>query len=541
MFMNAKSSIVKVYRFGTSGYRHDADEAFNVEVVKQITHAIADALIQSMHAAHVAKPILVGGDTREKTKMAIPVIIEVLLAKGLDVYEVQGDVPTPILAYTAAHLDTLAGNGVGSAGAILMTASHNPWNYGGYNFLTAEGAVASSALSQQFEALQENPLNLTLNRDALGVDPTPRVFHILPYESYLEHLRDVIQIDVAALAEANLHVAYDPLYATGRYYFPKLLEDLGIEQVKVIHGEDERPEGYTGEPEPSAENLEALSQVIRQWQRQVPEALMVGFSNDGDADRFGVLDEKGQFLHPNTILRLIAYLMVHHRQAQGALVRSQATTHALDEMVKPYGIDVIQTPVGYKYIAEVFIEHDATPSQAPIILGGESSGGLSILHHIPEKDGLLANLLIAELIAKEKQPLSAIVEKVEALSPHHFIFTEWSIQTELKTQILNQAHSLFSEGGSLGPNLVVDVPRSQSEAQALTRVFHTQDGIKLYLSDGSWVLVRASGTEPLVRVYLEVQDADKIKLQRKQEDLEAFWTAYFENLGIAPESIKRKA
>ena len=530
-----------MYQFGTSGYRHDADDSFNEAVVTQITQAIADVLIQTMHQEQIAKPVLVGGDTREKTKMAIPIIIQTLLAKGLDVYEVQGDVPTPVLAYTAAHLDEIAGNGVGSAGAILMTASHNPWNYGGYNFLTNDGAVAPSSMTKQFEALQAKPLNLILDRQALGLSKAPQIFHLLPYEAYLDHLKEVIKLDVTAIKSAELHIGYDPLYATGRHYFPKLMEDLGVQDVKLIHCEDERPQGYDGEPEPSAENLTELSQIVKNWTAQEPEALIFGASNDGDADRFGVLDENGDFLHPNTILRLIAYLMVHHRQAEGVVVRSQATTHALDEMMKTYHIPVLQTPVGYKYIAEVFSEYDNDSSKPNVLLGGESSGGLSILNHVPEKDGLLANLLIAELVAKEQLPLSAIVKKIEALTLNRFIFTEWSIHTELKSQILNKALTLFTEGGSLGTDLIVDVAGSNAEANALKEVFHTQDGVKLYLTDGSWVLVRASGTEPLVRVYLEVQDADATRLQRKQDALESFWLDSFDNLGISPSHIKRKA
>ena len=540
--MNSSSASSKtIYKFGTSGYRHNDDAAFNEGVVRQITEAIGDVLIQAMHEEGIVKPIVVGGDTRVKTKMAIPIIIQTLLGKGLDVYEVQGDVPTPVLAYTAAHLAEIAGNTVGAAGAILMTASHNPWDYGGYNFLTDDGAVASSAMTQQFEALQESPLHLVLDRERLGVKNPPSVFHILPYEAYLDHVRDVIRLDVEAIRQANLHIAYDPLYATGRHYFPKLMEDLGVQEVKLIHCEDELPDGYQGEPEPSAEHLEELSHCVKKWTAKKPEALVMGFSNDGDSDRFGVLDEHGRFLHPNTILRLIAYLMVQHRQAKGIVARSQATTHALDAMLKPYGIEVLQTPVGYKYIAEVFIEYDNDPSKPNVLLGGESSGGLSILNHIPEKDGLLANLLIAELVAKEGLPLSQIVEKVEALLTHQFVFTEWAIQTELKSQILNHALQLFSEGGSLGADLFVDVARSNQEAQALQKGFHTQDGVKLYLTDGSWVLVRASGTEPLVRVYLEVQGTDAFQVAQKQEALEVFWTTYFDNLGIAEESIKRKA
>ena len=242
-----------IYKFGTSGYRNNTDAGFNQAVVEQITHAIADVLIEQMTTDwQQVRPVLLGGDTRQKTKEAIPVIMAVLQARGLDVYQIEGDVPTPVLAYAAAYLKDLTGCDTPAAGAILMTASHNPWDYGGYNFLTPEGAVAPSSLSEQFEARQANPSNAVLNREGLGASATPFKRALQPYQAYYKHLKNRVGLSATVFEEQPIAVFYDPLYATGRHYFPKLMEDFGV-IATTIHDDDNRPAGYTGEPEPSAE------------------------------------------------------------------------------------------------------------------------------------------------------------------------------------------------------------------------------------------------------------------------------------------------
>ncbi|MFM7390719.1 MAG: hypothetical protein ACKO34_08895 [Vampirovibrionales bacterium] len=537
-----------VYAFGTSGYRSNTDAGFNTAVVSQITHAIADTLIVDMHKTGKAGPVLVGGDTRPKTKESIPLIVDILLQRGLDVYQIDGDVPTPVLAYAANALEVLTGNNQGAAGAILMTASHNPWDYGGYNFLTPDGAVAPSELSKTFEYYQQHPLGVLLNRETLGLPATPECKSLLPYEAYYRHLLHGLQLDANALKQANLNIGYDPLYATGRYYFPKLLEDLGVQQVTVFHGDDVRPDGYHGEPEPSPENLTELASWLQGTYAQQPQALTVGFANDGDSDRFGVLDEQGTYLVPNTVLKLVLYSLMEHRlpaDTQGVVVRSQATTHALDSLAAQRGWPVIQTPVGYKYIAESFIEQAQQHPEQPVLLGGESSGGLSIVNHVPEKDGLLANLLIAELIAKEGKPLSQIVTHVDAQLSTAYSFREYALRTEAKQAFVDYALSLFhSDAGSetLVAGFTLDVATTNQEANKLKQHFGTQDGVKLYFTNGAWALVRTSGTEPLARLCVETQGSTLAEAEAQAETLSQHFLAWLqEHHGLTPADIKRKA
>ncbi len=470
---------MNTYKFGTSGYR--SVTAFDEAVVQQITHAIADTLIPQTGDL----PVLIGGDTREKTRRFLPLIAQWLQARGLDVYQVEGDVPTPVLAFAAANAPAIIGRPC--AGAILMTASHNPWEYGGYNFLTPDGAVVPSTMSAQFEALQAAPTHARLER-------TGNLYTFDPYPAYQQHLTRRIGLQWDKLRASKLKIAYDPMYATGRRVFPRLLSDVGI-KIDTLHNTDVLPPGYEGMPEPKAPYLTELQALVTA--SKAP--LTVGFANDGDADRFGVMAESGRLLTPNEVLLLVLdHLLGHRHFRKGVVVRSQATTHALDALAAQFDLETIQTPVGYKYIAETFIER-AEKGQSPVLLGGESSGGLSIFNHIPEKDGLLANLLVAEIMAVHQQPLEGLLAALKARLPMQYAFQEWSLRTDQGPVFLERFHQ-WSQGQG-APE--VDVALTQAEAERLQRHFGTQDGVKLYLSDGSWVLFRQSGTEPLVRLYIE--------------------------------------
>jgi phosphomannomutase len=514
--MQSSTTPVQTYPFGTSGYRSDTLEGFNPAVVACITASITDYLIEAMHRAGKALPVLIGGDTREKTKMALPLIVKQLLACGLDVIEVAGDVPTPVLALLAR--DAPEGP---TAGAILMTASHNPWPYGGYNFITPDAAIVSSAVSAQFVKLQQHPKGLVLNRSGLGLSQQPSHQVIDPYPLYQHHVQDGLNLNYNRIKQANIALFYDPMYATGRTFFPRLLADHGI-ALTAIHATEVRPSNYQGMPEPSAEHLTELSALVAQSGRTHP--LTMGLANDGDADRFGVMDETGRTLNPNEVLALTLYHLIHHRapSTAGVVVRSQATSHRLDAMAEAAGYSILQTPVGYKYIAEVFIAHEHDPSKAPVLLGGESSGGLSIGGHIPEKDGLLANLLMVELVATEQRPLTAILDTINGSLPQQFVFTELALQTPDGKAILAFIQQLKGKDIDGVSGFTIDAEKTTANAQALLAQFGTQDGVKLYFTNGAWLLVRASGTEPLVRLYLETTGASLVIAQSTALCLQAW-------------------
>lgn len=531
-------SVKKVYRFGTSGYRNAEEDGFNESVIRQITGAIKDYLVEEIEKKGKLVPVLLGGDTREKTRRFIPLIAELLKEAGLDVYQADSDIPSPVLAYAARYFVNLNLGHSETLGAILMTASHNPWPYGGYNFLTPDAAVMPTPVSKKFEAYQETPLNKTVNRTALGGTPTGSITLFDGYPLYRDHLKNSIGIQYDIIRSSGLKIYYDPLYATGRNYLPRLLQEEGIE-CTVIHGTDERPAGYDRMPEPTGSNLPELSKLVK---GDNTNTLKVGLSNDGDADRFGILDENGCYLNCNDVLFLILHHLVTHKKQQGVVVRSQATTHALDALAEKYSLSVIQTPVGYKYIAEEFIEHEEA-GKIPVLLGGESSGGVSTLGHIPEKDGLLANLLIAELIATEGKPLSQILLSVKSQLSRSYCFRELGVTTENGKAIMAKFQDYLTQDGEHLPGLSVSIDAKQSIAsvEALEKQYGTKDGAKVYMTDGSWLLVRASGTEPIVRVYAEgVGTSSEEAYQSSSDLLDAVTAMLHDKWNVPKSAIKER-
>jgi phosphomannomutase len=529
------------YAFGTSGYRSNTPEGTSEDVVRTITHGIADYFIGQMHQQKKAQPLLVGGDTRALTQRYTPLITQLLLDRGLDVYQVPGFIPTPVLALASKYFDRLGQPHREVAGSFLLTASHNPWDYLGINFLTNDGAVVPSHTSKAFERLQREPTHAHLDRSALGLTAPAQLRHVDPTDVYAQHLKDKLGLQFDKIKHSGLRIVYDPLYATGQNVLPDLLKNAGI-PVSVLHGTPQRPADYTGMPEPNAENLKELSGQVQEAAKT--PGMVLGLANDGDADRFGIMDETGKLVSPNDVLALTLYHLAKHRpplegKQGGAVVRSQATSHMLDALAKKAGLSVVQTPVGYKYIAETFIDHEA-PGKPPVWLGGESSGGLSIHGHIPEKDGILANLLVAELMANEKKPLSQVLKEVKAALPQHYQFNELAIKTPKGKDILSDFLKKASHPGTLG-NFVVDVEKTQQEAEALEKHFGTRDGAKLYFKDGSWALVRISGTEPLVRLYTETTHPDASQARMKSDALLAQVKQILsQGYGVTDNDIKMK-
>lgn len=526
--------VQKVYRFGTSGYRNDQDAGFNEAVIRQITGAISDYLISEIQRKGKLLPVLIGGDTREKTRRFMPLICEILRDNGLDVFRANTDLPSPVLAYAAKYFGKLNLGYDETLGAILLTASHNPWPYGGYNFLTPDAAVMPTPVSQKFELYQSEPLNLKLDRATYGSNEPASITEFDPYQLYKDHLKEGIAIDYKKIKESGLKIFYDPLYATGRRYLPRLLKDEGIDSV-VIHDTDQLPADYAGMPEPTGSNLTELSELVK----NDASALKIGLANDGDADRFGVLDENGRYLNSNEVLSLIVYHLLNNRKEKGVIVRSQATTHLLDALAAKAGLSVIQSPVGYKYIAEEFIEHEEKGGEQ-VLIGGESSGGISVIGHIPEKDGILANLMASEIVAVEGQPLSRILAKVQASVKEQFVFRELGVKTEHGKDIMAHYQDLQARGGQIA-GFEIDTAQSTASADALEKKYGTRDGAKLFFKDGSWLLIRASGTEPIVRVYVEgVADTASAALESSQRILDAVTAILTGDFSVLATNIKEK-
>jgi len=499
----------RVYQFGTSGYRSNAPDGFTDAVIQQITTAVTDTLIAQAEAAAAQGQtprtvLLVGGDTREKSREFLPKIALWAQQCGLDVVVVPQPVPTPILAYAAAYLDEVCPEfqRAQCAGAILLTASHNPWSYGGFNFLTPDGAVAPSSVSKAFETAQAQPRRRVLNRDALGLSSVSRMVECDPTAAYCHHLEQRVRLPLRALPHLDgVHVVYDGLGGAGAETFPRLLAQYGI-PVKTLHTNTP-----TEMPNPTAERLVQLASTVRHEQAQAaPGTLLLGLANDGDADRFGIIDEHGQMIDANDVLILVTRAMSELGLAPTPCeaVFSQATSTRVLAFAQQAGIPTRQTPVGFKYLAQAIEE-----ATTPVLLAGESSGGLTVHGHVPEKDGLLANLLMVLLVAKTGKPLGQLLAEIRQQAGATYVFVEHVYHVPGK--------ELVAKLGTLIDTLTVDptatslpfthaplnVAQTLAHRQQLEADFGTQDGAKFYFQDGAWLLCRASGTEPVLRLYAD--------------------------------------
>jgi len=455
-------------KFGTSGWRAVIADEFTRANVRKVIEAIARYALAS--AAPSRPSLIVGYDTRFLSEKFAADAASLLASYEIDCYLSAEAVPTPAIAYEIRRRRT--------QGGINFTASHNPPEYNGIKFSSRDGAPALPEVTRQIEAyieaMSEAATENSVPAIVGGGPASGGTIDLRP--AYLEDLARKVNLDL--IRSAGLRLVYDPLYGTGRGYLDGLLRHSGIE-VTTIH--DRRDVLFGGHPpEPAEEYLEPLKQAMAK------HGAHLGLATDGDADRFGILDEGGAFISPNHILALLLdYLRESRVWATeenwgGGVAKSVATTHLVDAVAGFHGIPVYETPVGFKYIGEL-IEQDK------IILGGEESAGLTIRDHVPEKDGILACLLVAEMVASRGKPLAKQIQelfrKVGSYYPSRSNVTLTETVKSRFTERSKQEYSSF-------------------EGRRVVKTIRT-DGLKLVLEDGSWVLFRLSGTEPVCRLYCE--------------------------------------
>src|SRR3954462_13664156 len=373
-------------KFGTSGWGGLIARDFTFDNVCLATQGIAEYL-NSHPAANGSRQVIVGYDTRFLGREFSLAAAEVLAAAGLTPLLCNRDTPTPVIAHTIRARK--------AAGGINMTASHNPAEYQGLKFSTSNGAPAHPEVTKEIESniARRQAENWTFQSAVIG---TYQCKTIDPQPEYFRQLRKLI--DFSAIRKAKLKVAVELMYGTGRGYLDKLLEGAGA-KITVFHNEL-NPLFGGHHPEPNAEGMREVSKFVRSGKAQL------GLGLDGDADRFGIVDKDGTWLAPNQVLALALYHLKKNRGWTGAVVRTVPTSHQVDAVAKMLGVKVHETPVGFKFIG-------ALMETESIIVGGEESGGLSVKGHIPEKDGILACLLMAELVATERQSLGRILKELE--------------------------------------------------------------------------------------------------------------------------------
>ncbi|PKM83768.1 MAG: phosphoglucomutase, partial [Firmicutes bacterium HGW-Firmicutes-13] len=373
-------------KFGTDGWRAIIAEQFTFDNVRLVSQAIADYI----KAANMEKAgIVIGYDNRFLSEEFAAAAAEVMAGNWIKVYLTPYAVPTPVVAYTVTMKET--------AGAVMLTASHNPPYYHGIKFIPH---YAGPAMPEITNKIMENVKRLQENGDikiekAEEAEKTGLIQYVQPQNNYLYHLQKLL--DTEAIKKSGLKVVVDPMHGAGIGYLEKFLISLGLEVVTINANRDAFFGGLL--PDPSEDNLASLKFKIREHEADL------GFALDGDADRLGVIDNRGNYLSPNQILFMLLRHLIKTRKWQGLVARTVATTHMLDLIAQEHKVVVEETPVGFKYIGDLMLRKGA-------FLGGEESGGLSIRGHVPEKDGILGCLLFLEMIAVEGKSPMDIMEDI---------------------------------------------------------------------------------------------------------------------------------
>lgn len=457
-------------KFGTSGWRAIVAEDFTLANIRRAVAGIA----QYVAGQNGPKTVLVGRDPRFLGETFVAEATKVLAAHGVTPLVIPEPAPTPAIAYAVRRLKT--------GGSINFTASHNPPEYNGIKYSTPDGAPALPEATGQIEA----------NIRALGGDvPAPadsgKEFERVDVKpDYLKRLAELV--DLAAIRKAGIKVVFDPFWGAARGYTCHILREHGVETATVHDFRDVLFGGHA--PEPDDHLLDACKAKMKET------GAAIGVATDGDADRFGIVDADGTFIQPNYVIALLFDYLVETRGWKNGVAKSVATTNLVNALAERYGVPLYETPVGFKYIGELI-------NQDKIAIGGEESAGLTIRGHVPEKDGVIAGLLAAEMVAVRKCSLEEQLRRLFATVGSFYPNREnFRLTPEVKEKFTEK---IKRDPAEIGGRKVAEVVRT--------------DGLKLILADGSWVCYRLSGTEPVVRVYSEArQESDRQPLSRAAKD-----------------------
>jgi len=445
-------------KFGTDGWRAVTGEDFNSENVALVTNAIAKYVFDEFG---LDKKIIIGYDPRNQADVLSKLCADILVQKGFHVLYSKKVIPTPVLAFNAKYLN---------ACAIMFTASHNPPEYLGLKFIPDYAGPATSEITDEIVKNIGETIENSLEGSFEYYDFS---------KAYFEHLENLIDFD--AIKKSHTNIIFDGLYSATIGYFDKILKDNGL-KFKTLHMKHD-PNFGGGMPEPKPKYMQEL---IKQVQNSVNS---VGFANDGDGDRFGVIDEKGNYVTPNEIIAILLMHLTKNKGLKGSLVKTVGASTLLDIVAEKSNVELIETAVGFKHVGEAMRKYNP-------VIGGEDSGGLSIQGHIPEKDGILANLLILEAMSYEHKTLVQLEEDLQKYAGAKFYNDRIDEKLETREQV-KKALDNAEKMNFLGKYKVTKVNKI--------------DGVKLYFDDNSWILVRPSGTEPLLRIYIECDSLEKLE------------------------------
>jgi phosphomannomutase len=454
--------------FGTDGWRGVIADDFNFDNVRIVTQAICDYVKSGS-----PEPVLaIGYDTRFLSDKFARAAAEVAAGNGIKILLTDGAAPTPAVSYTVANLKT--------DGAIMFTASHNPYKYNGLKFKAPYGGSASPEITGAIEARLEENL-------AADKQPASAVFEEAvgsgliklfdAKEPYLARLGELVDMDL--IKGKRMGVLIDPMFGAGSGYLSEFLRRADC-QVLEIHGERD-PYFGGGQPEPLAKHLgELIHSVTREWP--------LGIALDGDADRIGAVDFTGDFISSHMIIAILLRYLHKEKGMSGEVVKTVSTTGMVDLLAADLGLTVRETPIGFKYICDEMLAHD-------VIIGGEESGGIGVKGHIPERDGMLIGALLVELMCYYGKTLAELWADLES---EYGVFRYDRIDLEVEPSAKDAVLAAFPTFNPSEINAVA--------VETINRV----DGHKYCLADGSWLMFRPSGTEPVVRIYAEASSDEKV-------------------------------
>jgi phosphomannomutase len=449
-------------KFGTDGWRGIIAREFTFDNLSVVAQATMDYLIREGLAG---KGLVVGYDRRFLSRQFAERVVEVAVGNGLEVHMTNDFAPTPAVSWAVRHL--------GAGGGVMITASHNPPIYNGFKIKEAFGGSARPSTTKVVEEIvvanraNNRPVLEVPFADALSNGQVELIDAKKPYYGQLARY-----VDLDLIRRAGIPLAADPMFGAGSGCFSELLPG-----VMEIHG-SENPSFGGQAPEPTEEHLAELSALVRSG------AYRVGLALDGDADRIGAVDETGEFFSSHRIFTVILRHLYERKGLSGGVVKTVSTTRMIDLLCDRYGLELYETPVGFKHICELMLDHD-------ILMGGEESGGLGVKGHIPERDGILLGLLLLEAMAMTGKGLRKLLnETMDEIGYFFYQRHDLPIDNHSKELLIKR----LKEGG---------ITRIGSREVARENF---RDGFKFIFGDGSWLLIRPSGTEPVLRLYSEAND-----------------------------------
>jgi len=459
-------------KFGTDGWRGIIAEDFTFDNVRICAQAVADYLKQS---GLDKQSLVIGYDTRFASEDFAAAAAEVVAGNNIKVHLCLKPAPTPVVSFTVPATK--------STGAIVITASHNPGSWNGFKYKSQDGASAPGEITSQIEG---NIASLTrLGRDVkrLALDKALQkgsVDYLDPSPAYFDHLSQFV--DMEELRRQKLNIIVDPMYGAGIGYFKTALQNGNLKITEI--NAERNPSFPQIQPEPIAKNLTMLSRLV------VEHKADVGLATDGDADRIGIIDEGGQFLTQHQVFALLCLYLLEVRGERGALIRTLTSTMMISRLGKLFDVPVYETPVGFKYVAPLMMEKNA-------LIGGEESGGYGFRGHVPERDAILAGIYFLDFMVKKGKTPSQLLDYLYSkVGPHYYDRRDFHVSSAKRQTILNRL-------SSSSPDTIAAVKVTKLD---------TTEGFRFFLGDESWLLIRFSGTEPLVRIYSEAESLEKARM-----------------------------